>query len=104
MLHRLNALLLVLKSCVGRACTHPWSALHPQVANSRTQAVRSHKDALKPQHDAFYADLYAEKRVAFDACAAGYIAENEGPFFGKGDADLFSAARPRGGRRWSEFV
>lgn len=29
LLNRLDALLLVLKSCTGRLCTNPWETLHP---------------------------------------------------------------------------
>ncbi|KAH8594600.1 alkaline-phosphatase-like protein [Bisporella sp. PMI_857] len=71
-LPRLDALLMVTKSCVGRTCTAPWSVIHP--AND----VHTLKDALAEAYDAFYEKEIAEQ-VRFDKCELGYIVESEGP-------------------------
>jgi hypothetical protein len=67
---RLDALLLVLKSCQGTTCIEPWNVLQPD------NSVRSLRDALDKQYDSFYR---AQPQVSFDWCAAGYIVEAEGP-------------------------
>jgi hypothetical protein len=67
---RLDALTMVLKSCKGKACIEPWRELHPE------GNVSSLKDSLQTRFDRFYA---AQPRVAFTACAMGYLPEFEGP-------------------------
>ena len=67
---RLDALMMVLKSCKGRSCTHPWETLHPK------GNVGSLTDSLKPRFDAFYDE---QRKVHFTKCELGYIKESEGP-------------------------
>ena len=67
---RLDALMMVLKSCKQRECTHPWEILHPN------GDVRSLADALSESYDAFYE---AQPKVTFSSCQLGYIVEEEGP-------------------------
>lgn len=67
---RLDALLLVLKSCQGATCIDPWNVLHPE------ESVQNLRDALSKEHDLFYG---AQPKVSFDWCDAGYIIEAEGP-------------------------
>lgn len=67
---RLDALLLVLKTCARDSCRQPWHVLHPQ------GDVASLEDSLAPRFDAFY---QGQPRVAFSRCELGYIAESEGP-------------------------
>ena len=67
---RLDALLLVLKSCKGITCIEPWTVLQPEVS------VRSLREALDDQFDEFYSK---QPRVSFDWCDSGYIIEAEGP-------------------------
>ncbi|KAL4875117.1 alkaline-phosphatase-like protein [Aspergillus karnatakaensis] len=67
---RLDAVLLVLKSCKGVTCIKPWDVLHPD------SDVDNLIDALSPRYDAFYAD---QARVSYDRCERGYIPESEGP-------------------------
>ena len=87
---RLDALLLVLKSCAGERCVRPWAALHPG------GDVASLRQALAPRFDAFYErDLV---RVRFARCEPGYILDAEGPQF-EADGLVF-----RGGVHWSEWV
>ncbi|BCS21427.1 sulfatase family protein [Aspergillus puulaauensis] len=68
--NRLDALLLVLKSCAGSTCIKPWDELHPD------GSVQSLVDALDPQYDEFYAGL---PRVAYSICEDGYLIAAEGP-------------------------
>ena len=69
-INRLDALLMVLKSCQGKTCIQPWDVLQP------ADNVSSLQDALIAEYDGFYA---AQPQVAFDWCDAGYIVEAEGP-------------------------
>lgn len=71
---RLDALLLVLKTCKAAACTDPWAVIHPQ------GDVENLDDALDTQYDAFYA---AQPKVQFSQCEPGQILESEGPMGGK---------------------
>jgi hypothetical protein len=68
---RLDALLMVLKTCKGRQCTHPWESLFPN------GGVKSLLDTLDPSFDEFF-EKKVEK-VKFEKCEKGYIAESEGP-------------------------
>ena len=67
---RLDALLMVLKSCKGEQCTMPWLTLHP------SGNVNNLAQALDPKLDDFYS---SQDRVAFTDCALGYIISAEGP-------------------------
>lgn len=67
---RLDALMMVLKSCKGENCIEPWKVLHPQ------GDVKSLSDALKVKFDAFYEE---QTRVSFNRCENGYIIDVEGP-------------------------
>lgn len=69
-INRLDALLLVLKSCQGATCIDPWDVLQP------ADSVRSLQDALDEQYDGLYDN---QPQVSFDWCDAGYIIEAEGP-------------------------
>lgn len=74
LLSRLDALLLVLKTCKMDECRFPWSALHSD------GDVRSLRDALEPRFDGFYA---SRPRVQYEKCERGYIAESEGTMWDK---------------------
>ena len=68
---RLDALLLVLKSCKADTCTRPWRALHP------AGDVKSLVDAMDKKFDQFYEE--EQNRVGYDYCDQGYIVAAEGP-------------------------
>ncbi|RAH42610.1 sulfatase family protein [Aspergillus brunneoviolaceus CBS 621.78] len=70
LIDRIDALLLVLKSCQGRTCIEPWKVLHP------SGNVRSLKEALDAQYDKFYAE---QPKVSYSVCEDGYLIEAEGP-------------------------
>ncbi|CAG9983614.1 unnamed protein product [Clonostachys byssicola] len=65
---RLNALIMVLKTCKGRACTHPYESLHPK------RDVSSLKEALSPSFDVFYS---TQPQMWYTECPMAYIAEFE---------------------------
>ncbi|GLA28566.1 Arylsulphatase [Aspergillus phoenicis ATCC 13157] len=67
---RLDALLMVLKSCKGDTCIQPWRTLHPY------GDVHSLLDALDNTFDGFYV---RQVRVQFGWCEHGYLLEAEGP-------------------------
>ena len=66
---RLDALLLVLKSCAGQTCHRPWNVLHPQ------GNVSSLPDALHERYDDFYAK---QPKIKFAQCDLGLVLEAEG--------------------------
>ncbi|KAJ6093601.1 hypothetical protein N7486_008890 [Penicillium sp. IBT 16267x] len=67
---RLDALLLVLKSCQGLTCIEPWKVVQPQ------HTIHTLRDALDEQYDLFYQE---RPRVSFNWCDTGYVIEAEGP-------------------------
>lgn len=67
---RLDALMMVLKSCKQQSCTHPWESLHP------SDNVNNLLDALSSDYDDFYRE---QVKVGFTRCEGGYIVESEGP-------------------------
>ena len=71
LVNRLDALLMVLKTCKGRQCTHPWELLFP------TGNVKSLADARDPKFDSFFEESL--EKVKFERCEKGYVAESEGP-------------------------
>lgn len=103
---RLDALLVVLKTCKGSECTHPWEALHPpRVGGSGGGGgggggsyddqedqdedegdshgeVQSLKEALDPRFDGFYAKA---GRVRWERCEEAYVRDSEGVEFGEGE-------------------
>ena len=84
---RLDALLLVLKSCKGSSCVRPWHVLHPNgdVANL--------KNALDAKFDEYYEN--AQVKVKFSRCEQGQLLDAEGPQ---------SAFVYRDGLKWSEWT
>ncbi|KAB8079676.1 alkaline-phosphatase-like protein [Aspergillus leporis] len=66
---RLDALLLVLKSCQGPTCIKPWNVIHPD------GSVKGLKDALDAKYDTFY---QKQPKVSYDECLDGYLISNEG--------------------------
>lgn len=69
---RLDALLLVLKTCQGEVCRQPWKTLFP------SGQVNGFVDALKQDFDGYFSDL---PRVHFDGCSLGYQARREHPLW-----------------------
>lgn len=67
---RLDALMMVLKSCKAESCQKPWNALHPD------GDISTLKDALHHTFDSFYR---SQPKVSFTSCELGYLPEAEGP-------------------------
>lgn len=70
---RLDALLLVLKSCKAEVCREPWAVLHPE------GDVWSLAEALSSEYDDFYES--GQTKVKYDFCWNGYLPEAEGPMW-----------------------
>ncbi|SCZ95918.1 BZ3500_MvSof-1268-A1-R1_Chr8-1g09882 [Microbotryum saponariae] len=71
---RLDALLLVLKTCVGEVCKRPWKEIFPQ------GNVGSLKEALDEKFDQYFRQL---PKVAYSRCELGYLRELEYPFWSR---------------------
>ena len=67
-LTRLNALVMVLKTCRGTTCSRPWESLHPD------GSIWTLKQALDPRLDSFYHD---QPQMWFLDCPSAYFAEWE---------------------------
>jgi hypothetical protein len=67
--YRLDALLVVLKTCKTSSCIHPWSSHHPSTE------VETLLQALDPQYDNYYKTY---PKVGFSSCELGYIPQAEG--------------------------
>lgn len=74
-INRLNALLMVTKSCEQDRCRDPWAQLVP---DNTTSKLTSLVDAMDSAYDAFFADF---EKVQFDTCMQYQYAPNETPFF-----------------------
>ncbi|KAI9147002.1 Arylsulfatase [Paramyrothecium foliicola] len=74
---RLNALLLVSKSCTQSSCRDPWRLISPPELPCHKR-IRSLKDALNPAFDAFY-DAFP--LVQIEECLDYQYTPNEGPFY-----------------------
>ncbi len=70
LIERLDALLMVTKSCAADSCRQPWDELFPggQVYNLT--------DAMRPEYDAFFAK---QPKVSFNGCYNYYMPAEEGP-------------------------
>ncbi|TXT08809.1 hypothetical protein VHUM_02937 [Vanrija humicola] len=70
-LHRLDALTLVLKTCLGDTCRRPYAALFPDHAG---EVVLQH--ALHRRYDGYFESL---PKVHFSDCRLGFQTRNEKP-------------------------
>jgi hypothetical protein len=73
-LHRLDALLLVLKTCTGTACTQPYAALFPHLTAG--SEIYRFAQITHPRFDAYFAAL---PKVRFDKCVLGFQSRLEKP-------------------------
>ncbi|KAF4462349.1 hypothetical protein FALBO_10837, partial [Fusarium albosuccineum] len=96
-LTRLNALIMVLKTCKGRECTRPWESLHPD------GRVTTLPDALREKYDSFYQQ---QPKMWFSECAATYIAEaeNQEPIKPFGGDSTTQKREFDWGRHWQYFT
>ncbi|KAI8717615.1 Sulfatase domain-containing protein [Fusarium sp. LHS14.1] len=78
---RLDALMMVMKSCRGETCIKPWDVLHPKGGASTLE------DALQKKYDDFYMRSAKDNSVSFSLCTQGYLVGAEGlqnPFIYEG--------------------
>lgn len=88
LLNRLDALLLVLKSCRAETCRDPWRILHPHDKSVQTLA-----DALHHKYDAHYAQF---RKVQYEECLAYYNTAIEQPQVGHHFlANVSSTTKPK---------
>ncbi|ETS73165.1 hypothetical protein PFICI_15110 [Pestalotiopsis fici W106-1] len=73
---RLNALLMVTKSCETDICRDPWSVIQPP--NAAPKKISSLGDALDPAYDDFFSTF---PRVTIAECVQYQFAPNEVPFY-----------------------
>ncbi|KAF5008055.1 hypothetical protein FDECE_5637 [Fusarium decemcellulare] len=74
---RLNALLLVTKSCAQDTCRKPWSVIQPPHLGHGKE-VKTLDDALDPAYDTFYSSF---PLVNIDDCFGYQFTSNEAPFY-----------------------
>lgn len=77
--NRLDAVLMVTKSCKQDTCRNPWQVLFP------TGPVTNLKSAMDQTYDSFFLN---QPKISFSDCAEGHIVSEEGPMkvnvFGSG--------------------
>lgn len=88
---RLNALLMVMKSCEREVCRDPWSQLQPHSNGSQRsenenqrsyqRAIDSFKDSLDPDFDAFFEGI---PTVLIAECYQYQFIPNERPYYPAG--------------------
>lgn len=71
---RLNAILMVTKSCEQDICRQPWSLFAPPGGAE----IASFKQAMKPEFDKYFASF---PEVSFKECMEYQDVDNEAPFF-----------------------
>ncbi|KAF4915942.1 Arylsulfatase [Colletotrichum viniferum] len=86
LLTRLNAILLVTKSCTQGTCREPWTVLQPPNSSQITTLTQ----ALSCDHDAFFASIL---QVHFNECMQYQYIPNEGPFYPVGAEEGLSKFR-----------
>jgi hypothetical protein len=69
---RLDALILVLKTCKGKVCSDPWGELLPG------SNVTLLGQAMDSKYDTYFTQL---PKVSYSVCEPGYILESEGPLW-----------------------
>ena len=68
--NRLDAILMVTKSCKQDSCRNPWKKIFPKGQVSTLGA------AMEKKYDKFFAD---QPKVSFKNCKSGFVVANEGP-------------------------
>lgn len=86
---RLDALLLVLKSCEGEVCRNPWLAFTDDITGKHLPQFDTLELSLDPHLDEYFSQL---PKVQFSACIQSQVVENERPFFPEGAAEGLGTA------------
>jgi hypothetical protein len=74
-IYRLDALVLVQKSCVADTCREPWKQLHPN------GGVTTLAGALNEQYDEMYENSYNVAKVGWKQCFNGLTAGNSSTLY-----------------------
>ncbi|RFN43342.1 arylsulfatase [Fusarium flagelliforme] len=82
---RLNALLMVTKSCAGDSCRNPWMYLQP-----KGKTINNLKEALDPKYDEFFKGI---PKVRFEECIQYQSTINEAPYYPASSISLGSDYR-----------
>ncbi|KAF7548128.1 hypothetical protein G7Z17_g7271 [Cylindrodendrum hubeiense] len=93
LIHRLNALLLVTKSCERDNCRNPWTVLqssHEDDYPESGEIFSSLETAMQKKYDSFFAGL---PNVNFKECLKVQVADNEEPFLPPSSRSLGNASR-----------
>lgn len=85
LVNRLNALLMVTKSCSEGTCRNPWSVLQPDNSTSSENQITNLLDAMSSEYDLFFAGF---PKVAFVECMTYQYVPNEEPFYPESAAAL----------------
>ena len=72
---RLDALVLVQKTCKADICREPWLQLHPD------GKVSTLMDALDEKYDGFYENAYSVGKVGWKQCYTGYHANHSSTLY-----------------------
>ncbi|KAI0193498.1 arylsulfatase [Astrocystis sublimbata] len=75
LINRLNAILLVTKSCETNTCRQPWQWLQP---GTQKHEIISLSQAMDPKYDEHFASF---PKVAFKECLQIQDIDNEGPYY-----------------------
>lgn len=78
LVNRLNALLMVTKSCEQDRCRDPWAQLNPTNGTGTNTTLTSLVAAMDASYDDYFS---AFEKVSFDTCMQYQYAENETPFY-----------------------
>src|SRR5688572_17322363 len=78
LIDRLNAILMVTKSCIKDSCRDPWSVLQPRKAK---QKITSLTAAMGYEYDDFFEKM---PKVHFGKCMQYQDEANEQPFYPRG--------------------
>lgn len=70
LVHRLDALLLVMKNCKQNSCRNPYNVLFPG------NQANDFAGAMDPKFDKFFAN---QPKASFSKCERGFIGKSEGP-------------------------
>lgn len=82
LINRLDAVLMVTKSCKQDSCRNPWGVMFP---NGEVDDLTT---AMATTYDSFFEN---QPKVQFEECTAGYLEEFETPY----NVDVFSATSQR---------
>jgi hypothetical protein len=70
LINRLDAMLMVTKSCKQDSCRDPWATLFPSGQVSNIQ------DAMNATYDTFFEN---QPKISFSSCIQGHVVDEEGP-------------------------